>query len=344
MKTRIVTLIALSALSWHGVAWASASHKKNQNAPSVCVFDVMGHAGETVGLLRDFALDAKSRGVNLQIQVYRDEGEAKENFDTGKCQAVVLPDFGIRDYNHFVSSISAIGAIQTNQLAHTMIRALSAPKAATHMLNQQYEVAGIIPVGAVYVMTNDRRMKQLSHAQGKRFVALKQDPVYARIINAFGAVPIEVSLADYGRVFNEGGADIIAAPAILFKPLELHKGIGSTGAIARYPVTYITLNMVIRHQAFPEGFGQQSRTWFAGQVPRLMNTIQALEKQIPAQLWMDISVDEQNAYGQLLFSLRRRFLDEGTYDRRMLQAIQRTQCVIDPKHVTCALSKATPIR
>jgi len=323
---RAMMLLAAVCLS-HPV-WAG------KNA-TICVFDVMAAAGDTVSLVRDFSLVAKAWDVDFVTRVYTDEKDVQRAYNNKECQAMVLPDFAVRDYNHLMGSFSAVGSIQSNQLAAAMIRALSSPKAAHLMIEKQHEVAGIIPVGSVFVMNNNRQMTKLSDAIGKRFMALENDPVYFRMIEAFGAKPVIVSLAKYGAVFNGGGADIIAAPAALYQPFELYRGIGTTGAAVRYPVLYLSLNLVIDPKAFPAGFGQRSRNWFVGQLPRLMGNINKVEQQIPEKIWQDITVEEQAAYGKLMREMRRRFIADGTYNARMLAIVQRTQCALDATHYNC---------
>lgn len=302
---------------------------------TICVFDVMAAAGDTVSLMRDFSLVAKRWDVDFTTRVFTDEKEIQTAYNNKECQAMVLPDFAVRDYNHFMSSFSAVGSIQSNQMANAIIRALSSPKAAHLMVEKQHEVAGIIPIGSVFVMNNNRQMTKLSDAIGKRFMALENDPVYFRMIEAFGAKPVIVSLAKYGSVFNSGGADIIAAPAALYQPFELYRGIGNTGAAVRYPVLYLSLNLVIDPKVFPVGFGQRSRNWFVGQLPRLLDNIKSIEQQIPEKTWQDISVEEKNAYGKLMREMRRRFVADGTYNARMLAIVQRTQCALDAAHYNC---------
>lgn len=323
---RAMTFAALLSLS--NVAWAGKD-------ATLCVFDVMAAAGDTASLMRDFSLAAKAWDVDFVTRIYTDEKEAQRAYNNKECQATVLPDFATRPYNHLTGSFSAVGLIQSDQMAATMIRALSSPKAAHLMREKQHEVAGIIPVGSVFLMNNNRQMTKLSDTVGKRFMALDNDPMYARVVEAFGGKAVIVSLSEYGRVFNSGGADLIAAPAVLYQPFELYRGMGSTGAAVRYPVLYLSLNVVIDPQAFPESFGQRSRNWFAAQLPRLIGNINKLERQIPEKTWMELSAEDKVAYGKLMRELRRRFVADGTYNARMLAIVQRTQCAIDASHYNC---------
>lgn len=177
-------MIGLSSMTWAG---------KNV---TICVFDVMAAAGDTVSLMRDFSLIAKRWDVDFTTRVFTDEKEVQNAYNKKECQAMVLPDFAVRDYNHLMGSFSAIGSIQSDQMANAMIRALLSPKASHLMLEKQHEVIGVIPIGSVFVMNNNRQMTKLSDAIGKRFMALENDPVYLRMIEAFGAKPVIVSLAN----------------------------------------------------------------------------------------------------------------------------------------------------
>ena len=54
-----------------------------------------------------------------------------------------------------------------------------------------------------------------------------------------------------------------SVPALAVKPLELHKGIGTKGAIINMPFMNITGIMVIRHDRFNPGDGQKLRNFSA---------------------------------------------------------------------------------
>ncbi|MEQ1359246.1 putative solute-binding protein, partial [Salmonella enterica] len=78
---------------------------------------------------------------------------------------------------------------------------------------------------------------------------------------------------DFHLKFNSGQVDMLAAPTMAYLPLELHKGLGSKGAITRFPLLVVTYQMVIRHSKFPPGFGAQARTFWAAQFDRVMQLI-----------------------------------------------------------------------
>ena len=50
--------------------------------------------------------------------------------------------------------------------------------------------------------------------------------------------------------------DVIAAPATAYRPLELYRGLGQNGGILIFLIAQVFLQVVLRHERFPEGFGQ----------------------------------------------------------------------------------------
>ena len=146
------------------------------------------------------------------------------------------------------------------------ISLMSSPKAAAMVKAGPYEVAGIIPLGAAYAFVNDRQMKTLQAAAGKRVAALDHDRSQAELIARAGARPVAANLTNFATMFNNGSVDVIIAPAIVYRPFELQKGIGRKGGVARFPITILSYQMIIRSSAFPEGFGQVSRSHFAKNV------------------------------------------------------------------------------
>jgi hypothetical protein len=88
-----------------------------------------------------------------------------------------------------------------------------------------YEVVSIIPLGAVYPVVNDRRINTLAKAAGKRIAAFDWDKTQASLIKQIGARPVSADITNFAGKFNNGQVDIIAAPAMAVRPLELQKAL-----------------------------------------------------------------------------------------------------------------------
>ncbi|XID74907.1 putative solute-binding protein [Alkanindiges sp. WGS2144] len=320
------------------MAAASAFTLSNSaQAQTFCVFDLLGAAGDSYALMKDYALAAKGWGANVELKPYTDERVAAEDFKAGKCDGVSLTGMRGRQFNSFTGSIDAIGAIPTAKVAQSVMQLMASPKLSKNMVNGSYEVVGVVPLGAAYLFVNDRSMNTIAKAAGKKVAVLDYDKAQAKMVQQIGAQPVSSDVTNFGSKFNNGQVDIIGAPAIAFKPLELHKGLGSKGAIVRFPVLQVTGNVIIRKDKFPADYSQKSRTWIASQLPRMMSLLNKQEAGIPAKYWMDIPANDKIGYIKLMRESRIALTKEGLYNKSMMSLLKRARCQAEPSSFECAL-------
>lgn len=311
---------------------------QSAQAQTVCVFDLLGTAGDSYALMKDYALAAKGWGAPaIQLKPYTDERVAAEDFKAGKCDAVSLTGMRGRQFNSFTGSIDAVGAIPSTKVAQSVMQLMASPKLASNMTSGNYEVVGVVPLGAAYLMVNDRSINTIAKAAGKKVAVLDYDKAQAKMVQQIGAQPVSSDVTNFGSKFNNGQVDIIGAPAMAFKPLELHKGLGSKGAIVRFPVLQVTGNVIIRKDKFPATYGQQSRTWVASQLPRMMSLLSKQEAAIPAKYWMDIPANDKVGYVKLMRESRVALTKEGLYNKNMMSLLKRARCQVEPSSFECAL-------
>jgi len=156
------------------------------------------------------------------------------------------------------------------------------------------------------------------------------------MIQRIKGVPVSATISDFHFKFNSGQVDMLAAPTMAYLPLELHKGLGSKGAIARFPLLVVTYQLVIRHSKFPPGFGAQARTFWAGQFDRVMQLIRRADTTVPPQAWMDLEPQDNVRYTQLLRESRMQLTQQGLYDKRGLKILKRIRCHVNPGDGECA--------
>ena len=244
MKTKIAMAMAAATL---------AVSANNAQAQVVCVFDLLGTSGDVYTMMKDYALAANGWGAKVTLKPYTDERVASEDFKAGQCDAVALTGMRGRQFNSFVGSIDAIGAVPSNAAARAVMQLVSKPQLATDMVQNGYEVAGVTPMGSAYLFVNDRSINTLAKAAGKKIAVLDYDKAQARMVQRVGAQPVSADITTFGGMFNNGQVDIVGAPAIAFKPLELHKGLGSKGAITKFPILQVTGNIIIRQNKYTDG-------------------------------------------------------------------------------------------
>lgn len=330
MKSKIAMAIAATT-----IALATQAQAAKQ---TVCVWDIMGTGGDVYRNAQDYALKAKGWGADLLLKVYTDERVAAEDFKAGQCDAAMLSGIRGRQFNTFIGSIDSIGSVPSNKVAFELMNVLSSPKLAAKMVQGNYEVAGVTPVGSVFLLVNDRSINTLAKAAGKKIAVLDYDKSQAKMVQRVGAQPVASEITNFAGKFNNGQVDIVVAPAIAFKPLELYKGLGTKGAVARFPIAQFTGDIIIRKDKFPEGYGQKSRDYVASQLPTAIKLIAKQEADIPAKYWMDIPAADQVGYVKLMREARLELTKEGIYNKDMMSLLKKVRCKVDPSSFECALT------
>ena len=315
------------------MATASATQAKQV----MCVFDLVGKSGDVYTLMKDYQLAAKSWGADIELRVNQNEAVIAEDFKAGKCDGISVTGMRGRQFNNFTGSLDAIGAIPDVNLAVKVMQGLSTPAFAKYMTSGQYEVVGVIPVGDAYLMVNDRSINTVAKAAGKKIAVLDYDQAQKIMVQQIGAQAVSADVTNFGAKFNNGQVDIIGAPAAVFKPLELYKGLGTKGAIVNYPILQVTGNLIIRPDKFPAGYGQKSREWVKSQLPRAFGILGKMKSDIPQKYWMQVPTADKPGYQKLMRESRVDLTKRGVYDKRMMKLLWQFRCKEDPKNFECSL-------
>jgi len=302
-----------------------------------CVFDLVGKNGDVYALMKDYQLAAKNWGADIELRVGQNEAVIAEDFKAGKCDGISVTGMRGRQFNKFTGSLDAIGAIPDLKLAVKVMQGLASPTFAKYMTNSKYEVAGVIPVADAFLMVNDRSINTVAKAAGKKIAVLDYDEAQKIMVQQIGAQAVSADVTNFGSKFNNRQVDIIGAPAAVFKPLELHKGLGTKGAIVNYPILQVTGNLIIRPDKFPAGYGQKSREWVKTQLPRAFGILGKMKADIPQKYWMNIPAADKPGYQKLMRESRIDLTRRGVYDRRMMKLLWQFRCKEDRSNFECSL-------
>jgi len=313
----------------------------------VCVFDPLGKSGDVHRALEDYRIAMAKVGFDLEIKTYVDESVAVEDFRAGQCEAVMATALRTRQFNATAASLDSVGAssIMRNgkidmdasyDVVRRFIGLLASPKAASMMAVGQYEIAGMIPLGAAYSFVNDRQISTLQAAAGKRVAAFDYDKSQAELIQRVGARPVAVNITNFATMFNNNNVDVLVAPALIYKPFELYKGLGTKGGVSRFPLTILTYQMVTRKEKFPKDFGQASREYFFKNIDQAMAIARKAEKDIPEKLWFDPTSAEVDQYITMMRQGRVLMANKGIYDKQGLKLIKKIRCQIEPSLAECS--------
>lgn len=306
----------------------------------MCVFDVIGANGDMFNMVKDYALEMKSHGVDFDLKPYTDEGVAVGDFNAGQCDAVAATDLRTRPFNRFTGTVSAVGALPTYDDLKTLLATLAQAKAAPLMKQDGYEVLGIVPAGAGYLFVNDRSMDTAGDLAGKRMATLDYQKDAIHMVNFVKATVVPSDITNFAGKFNNGSVDTAYAPAFAYEALELYKGIGDTGGIVDYPLAQLTIQVIAREGVLDDKTAQASRQVAWDMYPQAMNLISNQEAAIPEEKWVRIPEKDIQGY-QEMFRQNRIEMRDGlngapdVYHPKMLSLLSKIRCASNPSASEC---------
>ena len=313
-----------------------------QAKQDVCVFDLLGKAGESYKMMEEWALSAKNWNADINLIAYQNEELADKDFKSGKCDAAYITTMRARQYNKFSGSIDALGGVPSNAIALKAITFVldkrNHKRLRTTIDGEEMEIGGIGQIGPAYIFVNDRAINTIEKGRGKKFAVLAYDKAQIAMVERVGAIPLPSDISNFIRKFNTGEVPMVGAPAYAFKPLEMEKGLGSKGAIFNFPVLNVTADLVFRSNQFPTTFGDSSRAWFVKQLPRQFNMVKRLEEGIPAKYRLQLDKAEIERYQKLLRDGRMELTKQGVYDPTMMSVLKRARCTVDRTNFECSLA------
>jgi hypothetical protein len=315
--TRLCTIAAIALFA----ATAAAAPVEK----TVCVYDPSGANGDAFNLMKDYRTAAAAWGVTLTLKPYTEEKTAAEDFKAQKCQLALLTGVRTRSFNRFSATVEAMGALRDYNQLRSVIQTLAKPKAAAHMKHGEYETAAVFPGGAVYLLVRDRNIKSIGDLAGKRIATLDFDEAAKTMVQAVGASMVVADIGTFAGMFNNGGVDACYAPATAFVPLELKKGVGSKGGVVNYPLSQLTMQLIMRTADLPDGYGQKSREWAAKEFKRMSRVVEKADKQIPAKFWIDVPPADQDKYDVMFQGVRLRLRGK-VFDGPALKLLRGIRC------------------
>jgi len=304
-----------------------------------CVWDPLGKAGPAQQILKEAKIVAYSWGIDLTYVIYSDERVAIEEFKLGRCDGVNMLGFRAREFNTFTGSLGAIGAIPSYEHLGVIIKSISSPKAAKLMRVGDYEIMGIGPAGAIFMFTRDRSILLPEEFAGKRMAVLDDIPESAYLSKKHGITPVSSTIFNSILKFNNGSVDLTAAPAIVYEPFEMHKGLEPDGGIYAEPFLYITMQMVVRWSKLPDDIPQRAREYTVSKYPDFVKFLKDPEATIPEHYWIDIP---QNLYDYWVEDFRQsriELADMGIYDARTLKLMRKVRCKLSPDDAECSADR-----
>lgn len=302
----------------------------------LCVWDIVGNAGPIADAVKEYQLEAMKWGVEFELAVNTSERIITEQFRAKKCDAAVVSELRIRNFVKFAGSLFAVGGIPDFDHLRLMHQLLAAPQSAERMQEGPFEIAGIVPGGAVYVFVRDRSINSLNKAVGRKVAVMGDDKYQQQMVELIGATPVSVTEATAGSMFNNGALDVLPAPAVAYGPLELYRGLAPDGGIIRFPLSQISAQVIFWRDRMPEDYGQKSREYFFANFDRALHEITKAQAQIDEKWWIDIPEEDKAKYDTLMDEVRIKAVEAGYWDGEMIKLQRRVRCKFDPQRAECS--------
>ncbi len=313
---------------------------------SVCFFDMQGKNGDFYSKAKDLALIARRWNVITNIKVFTDERVTAENFKAGQCDAAGISTMRARQFNLFMGSIEAVGGVTTYEQLRLLLRTLLDPKIVPLTITEPYQILGVLPVGGTYIHVRDRAINSIEKAAGKKIAVIDWDKSQAEIVNKIGAHPVPANLSNFANLFNNGQVDIIVAPALVFRPFELNRGLGETGGIYRLPLTQMTASFVINRDRLKKklpdlddklaAFRSIAEQFVDQILTQTYKSIDAAEADIPSKYWLTVEPENEQKYWNMLRDARVLMTKQGYYDPKMIALLKRIRCKVDAERAECS--------
>jgi len=304
---------------------------------TLCVFDIIGTSGDTYNVMTDYKTAALNWGVDLDLKVYTDEKIAAEDLKAGQCDAAAITGIRARAFNQYTGSLDSVGSLPSYEHVRTAIQVLSSgnPKINEKLTSGQYEVVGLAPMGAAYLFVKDRTIDTVGELSGKSIAVMEYDSAQGKMAAKVGMSPVMSDITNFAGRFNNGSVDICFAPTLAYSALELYKGMQPDGGIIEYVLGQLTLQVLVRKDRFPPGYGDQSRKYMFGQFDRAMRLIENADGEIDKKWWVKIPQADVARYDEMLRESRIALRDEGIYDPDMMSLLRKIRCKLDASRAEC---------
>lgn len=306
----------------------------------LCVFDLLGANGPIYAQMKDYKIAAMAWGVDFRLKPYNNEKQAADDFKVGVCDAVSFTGTQSRQFSRFSGTLDAMGAVPSYAHLKTIISTLSSKQAASLMVNEPYEVVGVIPIGSAFLFVNDRALvheyaDSLGDFSAINIAVMADDPAQIDMVGLMGTSTVVTSIAGMYSQFNAGLVDVTYGPAVVYEAMELYKGMGEKGGVIRFSLAQPTLQIMTRKAEFPTSFGMNSRQFTLSQFDKAVIRAKNYESRIAEHWWINISEKNYDRYHEMYRKARLRLRDKGIYDRKMLALMRMVRCKKDPQRTEC---------
>lgn len=316
---------------------------------SICFYDMQGSTGEFYSRAKDLGLIARRWNIIADFKVMAEETKVAEAFKAGKCDAAVLPTLRAKEFNKFMGSVDAIGAIPSYDHMRLLLKTLFDPKLEPLTISEPYQVVSIFPVGAQYLHIKDHSVENIEQLAGKKVSVINWGASLNSAMQKVGFSTVSGDVGEFVKPFNANEVDALVAPAMVYWPYELKQGLGEKGGIYSTPVMQMTASLVINRDLLKKkapdldnrvaAFRAMTGQFMDEMLDKIFLTINKIEKDVPKKYWMILEPENEKKYQAALRQARIELTKEGVYDAKMMKVLKKIRCKIEANAPECSNSE-----
>lgn len=300
-----------------------------------CVYDPVGKSGPAINFFSDLKGKAIGWGLELDMHAYTDEKVASNEFKAGNCDMVFVTAILALPYVPFGGTLGVTGGIINEKQLNVVIKSLTNPKVGQNLINGNYEMAGVLPVGSVYMFVNDRAIDTIPEFSGKRMSVLNASPQAYLMSELVGATPVGTSLATFSGQFNNGSIELLPMVALAYNTFELYQGLGEKGGIWDEMISYGMMEVILHRDRFEAGFGQKMREYFLSRIADINRLVKTAEDEIPTKYWIKTSPESVKDLNELKRKIRFTLKDKNVLNGTALTMLWKIRCSVNPENAEC---------
>lgn len=304
---------------------------------TLCVWDVLGTNGPIYTALLDQKLRFKHYGISLNVEAYIKEQDVVDKLKSGHCDTSIMTGVKAREFNDFAGSVEALGGVPTRKHMTYLLQVLSSTNAHKKMMQGDYHIIGIIPIGFNYLFTRDALKPSLNRTfNSKRKASIvKGDESQRALFNAFNLEVIPgISSAAAAGAYNLAEADLLMAPLVGYNMFNLGIGI-KNGSIVDYPLSQMTLQVVARLDTIPMEVGQFLREDLFVKLNMFYRKVESNTRGVPIEKMYKLSERDERIMDEKITDIRIQLTKDKKYNPSMMKLQKNIRCKIDSTLKEC---------
>lgn len=302
---------------------------------TTCVWDVLGKQGPIYTSAVDQQLRLKHYGIHMVVEAYTKEQDVVDKLISGHCDTSIMSGAQAGQFNEFTGSIEALGGVPSRRHMKYLLQVLASTHAHKKMVQGDYHIVGVIPIGFNYIFTHNGKKPTLKRTFKGKAAVVGGDVSQKALYEAFDMKLVEgVNTAAAAGAYNLSDADVLMAPLVGYNMFNLGAGL-KHGSIVDYPISQMTLQVVSRLDTIPLEVGQFLREDLFVKLNMLYREVEKNSREVPKEKMMKLSPREERLLDTKIAGIREKVTREGGYDKGMMKLQKKIRCKIDKQLKEC---------